>query len=70
MSITAAVIGGISFTGGSGNLLGPVAGALIMTVLVGLLTAVNIPQAGRFVLQGVVILMFVTIYSIKEHQNA
>jgi ribose transport system permease protein len=70
MSITAAVIGGISFKGGIGNLLGPVAGALIMTVLVGLLTAINIPQAGRFVLQGVVILIFVTIYSIKEHRNA
>jgi len=70
MSITAAVIGGISFSGGIGNMLGPVGGALIMTVLMSLLTAVNIPQAGRFILQGVVILLFVTIYSLKDRESA
>jgi ribose transport system permease protein len=66
LSITAAVIGGISFSGGIGNMVGPIGGALIMTVIMSMLTAINIPQAGRFVLQGIVILFFVTIYSLRD----
>jgi len=69
LSITAAVIGGISFTGGIGNILGTLGGALIMTIILSLLTAVNIPQAGRYVLQGAAILGFVTIYSLREKER-
>lgn len=62
-TIAAVIIGGTAITGGKGGYLGTVAGAVIMTVLDDFLTIVSIPEAGRQIMQGVIILLLVLIYS-------
>lgn len=62
-SIAAVVIGGTAITGGKGGYVGTLAGAVIMTVLNDFLTIVNIPEAGRQIAQGVIILALVLAYS-------
>lgn len=64
-SIAATVIGGTSFAGGSGGLAGTFAGVLIMSLLQSMMTMLNIPEAGKFVSQGLVIAIMVAI-----NQNA
>lgn len=62
-TIAAVVIGGTAITGGKGGYLGTIAGAVIMTILDDFLTIVNIPDAGRQIVQGVIILLLVLVYS-------
>jgi ribose transport system permease protein len=62
-SIAAVVLGGTSILGGRGHYLGTVAGALLLTILTGLLPVLNIPQAGQNITQGLVVLGLLLIYS-------
>lgn len=62
-TLAATMIGGTAITGGKGGYLGTIAGAVIMTVLDDFLTIVSIPEAGRQIMQGVIILLLVLIYS-------
>jgi ribose transport system permease protein len=62
-SIAAVAIGGASILGGSGNYLGTVAGALVLTILTGLLPALNLSSGALLVVYGMVILLTVTIGS-------
>jgi len=61
-SIAAVVIGGTSIMGGAGGYGGTIAGAVIMTVIVSLLTIVSIPEAGRDIVQGLLIIGLLLIY--------
>ncbi|MDX9940361.1 MAG: ABC transporter permease [Sphaerochaetaceae bacterium] len=61
-SITAVVIGGTSMAGGSGGYLGSALGAIIIIMLEGLLTVINIPEAGRKIANGLIILFMIMIY--------
>lgn len=65
-SIAAAVIGGTAFSGGKGGLAGTFAGVLIMLLLQSLLTMLNVPEAGKFICQGLVIAIMV---GINQRQN-
>lgn len=56
-SIAATVIGGTAFTGGEGGIVGTVLGVLILTVLNGLLTVINISDAGKLISQGAIIIL-------------
>lgn len=60
-SIAATVIGGTTFAGGSGGLAGTFAGVLIMSLLQSMMTMMNIPEAGKYISQGVIIAVMVTI---------
>ncbi len=60
-SIAAVVIGGTAFTGGRGGLAGTFAGVLIMSLLQSMMTMLNIPEAGKFISQGLVIAIMVAI---------
>ena len=62
-TIAAVVIGGTAITGGKGGYLGTSAGAVIMTILDDFLTIVSIPDAGRQVVQGIIIILLVLVYS-------
>ena len=62
-TIAAVVIGGTAITGGKGGYLGTIAGAVIMTILDDFLTIVSIPDAGRQVVQGIIIILLVLVYS-------
>ena len=54
-SVAAAVIGGTSIMGGRGGYSGTIVGALILTVVTTLLTVLEMPEAVRQVLFGVII---------------
>jgi ribose transport system permease protein len=62
-SVAAVAIGGASILGGSGHYLGTVAGALVLTILTGLLPALNLSNGALLVVYGAVILITVSISS-------
>lgn len=62
-SVAAVALGGASILGGSGHYLGTVAGALILTVLAGLLPALNLSSGALLVVYGAVILVTVSLSS-------
>ena len=62
-SIAAVAIGGASILGGSGHYLGTIAGALVLTILTGLLPALNLSSGALLVVYGAVILVTVSIGS-------
>jgi ribose transport system permease protein len=61
-SITAVVIGGTALTGGKGVYLGTIAGAIILVLLESVLTVMKIPEAGRRIANGVIILVMISVY--------
>jgi ribose transport system permease protein len=69
-SVAAVAIGGASILGGSGHYLGTVAGALILTVLAGLLPILNLNEAARQVIYGAVILVTVALATIRRREAA
>jgi ribose transport system permease protein len=62
-SVAAAVIGGTSIMGGRGGYAGTIVGALILTVLTALLTALSLPEAVRQMLFGLIIVAVAAAYS-------
>lgn len=62
-SIAAVAIGGASILGGSGHYIGTIAGALVLTVLTGLLPALNLSNGALLVVYGAVILVTVALAS-------
>jgi ribose transport system permease protein len=62
-SVAAVIIGGTSIFGGSGGYSGTIIGALILTVLDGLLTLLDSPEPIRQILYGAIIFVLATAYS-------
>ena len=62
-SVAAAVIGGTSIFGGRGGYVGTILGALILTVLSALLTALGYPEAVRQILFGAIIVAVAAAYT-------
>jgi ribose transport system permease protein len=61
-SIAAVVIGGTTLAGGIGGYLGTAIGAVVLTTLNSLLTALDIGSAGRQVVNGVILIALLSIY--------
>jgi ribose transport system permease protein len=61
-SVAAAVVGGTSIFGGRGGYGGTIVGALILTVLTTMLTLMQIPEGGRRILFGLIILLVTALY--------
>ncbi|TPL53801.1 ABC transporter permease [Mesorhizobium sp. B2-4-6] len=61
-SVAAAVIGGTSIFGGRGGYAGTIIGALILTVLTTLLTILQMPEGGRRILFGFIVLFVTAAY--------
>lgn len=61
-AIAAVVLGGTSILGGRGTYLGTVAGVILVTLLQSILSIVQIPEAGRQVIYGAVIIVMLLIY--------
>lgn len=61
-SVAAAVVGGTSIFGGRGGYGGTILGALILTVLVTMLTLLQMPEGGRRILFGLIILAVTALY--------
>ena len=62
-SIAAVAIGGASILGGSGHYLGTIAGAFVLTILTGLLPALNLSSGALLIVYGAVILITVSLGS-------
>ncbi len=66
-SIASVVIGGTSIAGGIGGYTGTIAGVGIMTILTSLLTVLGVPQAGKNIIQGVlIIVLLIAVYGRKK----
>ena len=61
-AIAAVVLGGTSILGGRGTYLGTVAGVLLITLLQSILSVAQMPEAGRQIIYGVVILAMLLLY--------
>jgi ribose transport system permease protein len=61
-SVAAAVIGGTSIFGGRGGYGGTIVGALILTVMTSMLTLLQIPEGGRRILFGLIILAVTALF--------
>jgi ribose/xylose/arabinose/galactoside ABC-type transport system permease subunit len=63
-AIAAAVVGGTSFAGGEGGILGTVAGVLLVAVLLNLVVLLNLDVEIQMVVKGVVLILAVALYSV------
>lgn len=61
-SVAAAVIGGTSIFGGRGGYGGTILGALILTVLASMLTLLHMPEGGRRILFGLIVLAVTALF--------
>ncbi|TIP00140.1 MAG: ABC transporter permease [Mesorhizobium sp.] len=61
-SIAAVVLGGTSILGGRGLYLGTVAGVILITLLQSILSVMQMPEAGRQIIYGVVIVAMLLLY--------
>jgi ribose transport system permease protein len=61
-AIAAVVLGGTSILGGRGSYLGTVAGVMLITLLQSILSVTQIPEFGRQIIYGVVIVCMLLLY--------
>jgi ribose transport system permease protein len=61
-SIASVVIGGASILGGSGSYIGTIAGCIIMVLIQSLLPILAIPEAGRRIISGGLMLLLLLLY--------
>ncbi|HTO34196.1 MAG TPA: ABC transporter permease [Pararhizobium sp.] len=61
-SIAAVVLGGTSILGGRGSYLGTIAGVILITLLQSILSVMQMPEAGRQIIYGVVIIAMLLLY--------
>ena len=62
-SIVAAVVGGVALSGGKGNLLGAVLGALILVVLFNIVIIIGLPVQAQLVIKGVIIIAAAALFA-------
>ena len=62
-AIAAVVLGGTSILGGRGTFLGTIAGVILITLLQSILSVVQVPEAGRQITYGIVIVPMLLLYS-------
>jgi ribose transport system permease protein len=68
-SIAAVVIGGVYILGGRGGYIGTVAGTVTLVALVSVLLAMNMPDYGRSIVYGVIILGLLLAYGREEQEH-
>lgn len=68
-SITAVVVGGTSMAGGSGNVLGTLVGALLITLLSNAIVILNVSQYWEKVVTGSVVLVAVAIDAVRTYKR-
>jgi ribose transport system permease protein len=61
-SIAAVVLGGTSILGGRGSYLGTVAGVILITLLQSILSVMQMPEAGRQIVYGIIIIAMLLLY--------
>jgi len=66
-SIAAAALGGVSLAGGKGSYLGSIAGAVILSLIVGLLIFWNISSYYQNLIQGLILILALSVDVISSH---
>jgi ribose transport system permease protein len=61
-AIASVVLGGTSILGGRGSYLGTVAGVILITLLQSILSVMQMPEAGRQIIYGIVIVAMLLLY--------
>ena len=61
-SIAAVVVGGTVLAGGKGSYWGTVAGALVLTLINSLLTAMRLSEAYQLIILGVTLVLLISVY--------
>jgi ribose transport system permease protein len=65
-AIAAVVLGGTHILGGRGTFLGTVAGVILISLLQSILSVMQMPEAGRQIIYGVVIIVMLLVYGRGE----
>lgn len=68
-AIAAVVLGGTSIIGGRGSYLGTIAGVLLITLLQSILSVMQMPEAGRQIIYGIVIIVMLLLYGRSPAKN-
>ncbi|MFC1959330.1 ABC transporter permease [Chloroflexota bacterium] len=61
-SIAAVVVGGTMLAGGKGSYWGTMSGALVLTLIESLLRAMQLPEAYRLIILGLILVVLISIY--------
>jgi ribose transport system permease protein len=64
-SITAAVLGGAALTGGQGTVWGAIIGAFVLGMISNVLNLLGVVAYWQWVIQGIVLILAVSIYSVE-----
>ena len=62
-AVAAVVVGGTLLSGGSGHYTGTMAGAFLLTVIQSILITVGLPEFGRQIIYGLIVLTLISLYS-------
>jgi ribose transport system permease protein len=68
-SLAAVILGGVTFGGGKGRIVGPAVGAFMLTFLFNLLTSFSFDESGKLMMQGGIIAVAALIDAVKRHQS-
>jgi ribose transport system permease protein len=64
-SIAAAVLGGIEFFQGTGSIVGAIGGTLFIRFLFTFLVMMRVPEAGRMITQGAILILVVALHKLR-----
>ncbi|TDQ83031.1 monosaccharide ABC transporter membrane protein (CUT2 family) [Dongia mobilis] len=67
-AVAAVVLGGTSILGGRGSYLGTIAGVILITLLQSILSVMQMPEAGRQIIYGGVIIAMLLVYGRQKRQ--
>lgn len=68
-ALAAVVIGGTSMSGGRGSYLGTITGVIFITFLTSLLSVLQMPEAGRQIVYGIIIIFMLLTYSGRKEER-
>jgi ribose/xylose/arabinose/galactoside ABC-type transport system permease subunit len=68
-SIAAAVVGGVAFSGGRGNVVAAMAGVLLVQFLNSLLLMIGMDVQAQLIVKGLVVIGAVALYSLAEGRS-
>lgn len=68
-ALAAVVIGGTSMGGGRGSYLGTISGVVFVTFLTSLLSVMQIPEAGRQIIYGCIIVLMLLTYTRRKDER-
>lgn len=69
-SIAAAVLGGVGFLGGVGTMRGAIAGSLLLSVIVSVMSFLGLPVVAQYVAQGLIIIGAVALPHLTRRRKA